>query len=171
MQTISVQELRTMLAHEPAEDVLILDVRTPAEYRNEHLLGVANIPLDEIDKHTTDLSHYRHVYVHCNSGNRSQQACQKLNSVGLENLVNVSGGLQAWKDAGFPVQRARNVLPLMQQVQIAAGSLVLTGVVLSQTVDKRFIFLSAFVGAGLTYAGASGNCMMAKLLGQMPWNR
>jgi hypothetical protein len=67
--------------------------------------------------------------------------------------------------------RGKGTIPIMRQVQLIAGSLVLLGVVLSRLVDKRFIFLSAFVGGGLTYAGASGNCLMAQVLGKMPWNR
>jgi hypothetical protein len=56
-------------------------------------------------------------------------------------------------------------------VQIAAGSLVLLGVVLGQVIAPGFYALSAFVGAGLTFAGITGWCGMAKLLALMPWNR
>jgi rhodanese-related sulfurtransferase len=59
----------------------------------------------------------------------------------------------------------------MRQVQIAAGSLVLLGVILSQTVAPGWIWLSGFVGAGLTFAGISGFCGMARLLAAMPWNK
>lgn len=59
----------------------------------------------------------------------------------------------------------------MRQVQITAGSIVLLGAILSATVHPAFIWLSAFIGAGLLFAGASGWCGMAKLLGLMPWNR
>lgn len=61
--------------------------------------------------------------------------------------------------------------PLMRQVQIAAGALVLLGVILSQTIAPAWIALSAFVGAGLVFAGLSGFCGMARLLPLMPWNR
>ena len=59
----------------------------------------------------------------------------------------------------------------MRQVQIVAGSLVLTGVVLGALVSPGFYALSGFVGAGLLFAGASGFCGMARLLAFMPWNR
>ena len=59
----------------------------------------------------------------------------------------------------------------MRQVQIAAGSLVLLGLILSQTVAPAWILLCWFVGAGLTFAGLSGFCGMARLLALMPWNR
>lgn len=62
-------------------------------------------------------------------------------------------------------------LPLMRQVQIAAGALILLGVVLGYAVNSGFFLLSGFVGAGLTFAGLTGFCGMARLLAVMPWNR
>jgi rhodanese-related sulfurtransferase len=62
-------------------------------------------------------------------------------------------------------------LPIMRQVQIAAGSLVLSGIALAVLVSPWFIALSAFVGAGLIFAGITGVCAMASLLLHMPWNR
>jgi hypothetical protein len=56
-------------------------------------------------------------------------------------------------------------------VQIAAGCLVLLGVILANVVSPWFTVLSAFVGAGLVFAGVSGWCGMARLLAVMPWNR
>lgn len=62
-------------------------------------------------------------------------------------------------------------LPLMRQVQIVAGALILLGVALGYAFSSGFFLLSAFVGAGLTFAGITGFCGMARLLALMPWNR
>ena len=62
-------------------------------------------------------------------------------------------------------------LEIMRQVQIAAGMLVLIGVVLGVFVAPAWLGLSAFVGAGLAFAGATGFCGMARLLMLAPWNR
>lgn len=62
-------------------------------------------------------------------------------------------------------------MPVMRQVQIAAGSLVVLGLALGWWVWPGFLGLSAFVGCGLIFAGATGWCGMARLLGAMPWNR
>ena len=59
----------------------------------------------------------------------------------------------------------------MRQVQIAAGLLILAGLILGLAVSDRFLGLSAFVGAGLLFAGTTGWCGMARLLAIMPWNR
>ncbi|MEH0100947.1 thiosulfate sulfurtransferase YgaP, partial [Escherichia coli] len=77
-----------------------------------------------------------------------------------------------WKKAGLPVAVNKSQpLPLMRQVQIAAGGLILIGVVLGYTVNSGFFLLSGFVGAGLLFAGISGFCGMARLLDKMPWNQ
>jgi rhodanese-related sulfurtransferase len=172
MQTIQVATFRDVLNQDHAGDAVILDVRTPSEHNSERILGTTNIPLDEIEKHLDELRGYKHVYVHCASGNRSSQACQKLSTLGLDNIINVEGGLSAWKDAGFPIFKNESApLPIPQQVHVVAGSLVLTGAVLGLLLNPLFILISAFVGAGLTYAGLSGTCMMGVLLARMPWNR
>ena len=84
----------------------------------------------------------------------------------------LQGGLDAWALAGLPVKEDRQApLEIMRQVQIAAGMLVLTGVLLGFIAHPAFFGLSAFVGAGLTFAGATGFCGMARLLQAAPWNR
>ena len=62
-------------------------------------------------------------------------------------------------------------IELQRQVQIAAGSLALLGVILGATVSPLFYALAGLVGAGLTFAGLTGTCGMARLLQLMPWNR
>lgn len=171
MKEISVNKLYGILQNSKQDDYLVVDVRTPGEYTSKHIVGVANIPLDKIGDHREELKKYDTVYVHCNTGNRSGQACMQLDELGLNNVVNVSGGLADWQEQGFSVAKGDGVaIPLMRQVQIAAGGLVLLGVVLGWLVHPGLYGLAAFVGAGLTFAGLTGTCMMAKLLGKMPWN-
>jgi rhodanese-related sulfurtransferase len=109
----------------------------------------------------------------CQSGKRSQAGANQLQRRGYPHPVRqLEGGLNAWQDARLPLSRHANApLPLMRQVQIGAGSLVLLGVVLSQVVAPGWIWLSGLVGAGLIFAGVSGFCGMARLLAVMPWNR
>ena len=84
----------------------------------------------------------------------------------------LDGGIEAWKRAGLPVQQDnKQPIEIVRQVQIAAGGLVLLGVVLGFWLSPAFFLVSAVMGAGLTLAGATGWCGLAKLLGHMPWNR
>lgn len=105
MNQISVQTLHDHLPHiDPAKE-LIIDVRTPAEYIAGHLPGAVNRPLDEIDRHVDEFQNYETVYVHCKSGGRSSQACQKLEDLHLDGLVNVEGGALAWAAAGYELEK------------------------------------------------------------------
>ena len=166
-QRISAHELADQLAD---QRVKVIDVREPMEYASGHISGSLNIPLSRISQ--ADLPRGPLVLV-CQSGNRSAKALSQLLQQGHPHPVaDLMGGLPAWQQAGFSVRKLRNApLPLMRQVQIVAGSLVLLGVILSQAVAPGWIWLSGFVGAGLTFAGISGFCGMARLLAVMPWNR
>jgi rhodanese-related sulfurtransferase len=84
----------------------------------------------------------------------------------------LEGGLEAWKKAGLPtLVDVNRPIEVMRQVQIAAGSLVLLGVLLAATTSSWFLLLAGLVGAGLVFAGLSGWCGMALLLARAPWNR
>ena len=148
----------------------VIDVREPMEFAGGHIAGSLNVPLARLAD--TPLPEGPLVLV-CQSGNRSLQGCRRL----LDRqpgrlLLDLDGGIPAWQQAGLPLLRQANApLPLMRQVQIAAGSLVLLGLILSNTVAPAWIALTWFVGAGLCFAGISGFCGMARLLAAMPWNR
>jgi rhodanese-related sulfurtransferase len=87
-------------------------------------------------------------------------------------VIDVAGGIEAWKKENLPFERDESApWPLERQVRLAAGLLVLTGVLLSVFVHPAFVWLAGFVGAGLAFAGASDWCEMALLLAKMPWNR
>jgi rhodanese-related sulfurtransferase len=84
----------------------------------------------------------------------------------------LEGGIEGWKQAGLPVVVDESQpIEINRQVMIAAGSLVLIGVLLGAFVSSGFYVLSGLIGAGLVFAGVSGFCGMAKLLALMPWNR
>jgi rhodanese-related sulfurtransferase len=111
------------------------------------------------------------LYVICKSGGRGQKAAEMFQQAGFANVVNVEGGTQACEGAGLPVVRGKKAISLERQVRIAAGSLVLIGAALAWLVHPAFIGLSAFVGAGLVFAGITDTCGMGLLLARMPWNQ
>jgi len=152
----------------------LIDVRTPAEFRELHVDFARNVPLDRLDAaaiSTQRGASQQPLYVICRSGGRGKQACSKLIDAGLTNVLNVEGGTLAWEQAGFPVVRGKKTISLERQVRIAAGTLVLAGSVLGTFVHPYWIGLSAFVGAGLIFAGVTDTCGMAMLLARMPWNQ
>ena len=153
----------------------LIDVRTPMEFQELHVENARNVPLDQLDPvklmQARNGSSQETLYVICRSGGRGKQACEKFLKAGFTNVVNVEGGTLACEQAGLPVVRGKKTISLERQVRIAAGSLVLLGAVLSWLVHPAFIGLSAFVGAGLVFAGVTDTCGMGLLLARMPWNR
>lgn len=153
-----------------AAGAVLVDIRGADEYAREHIPGAINIPLAEIERLPCE---NRPVVFHCRSGMRTEANAQALAAAAKGAPCHiVSGGIEGWRSAGLPtaVDR-RQPLEIMRQVQLAAGGLVLLGVVLGVTVAPPFLALSGFVGAGLMVAGATGWCGMAHLLSRMPWNR
>jgi rhodanese-related sulfurtransferase len=167
---ITPQELAERLRQGPVE---LIDVRTPAEFRAFHLAQARNVPLDRLDPAALIAAQRpgEPLYAVCHSGTRGRQACEKLLAAGLTDVWNVAGGTVACQQAGLPVVCGRKAVSLERQVRIAAGSLVLLGIVLSWLVHPAFLALSAFVGAGLVFAGITDTCGMVFLLARMPWNR
>ena len=172
LTTISVKRLAELRERGDAD---VIDVRTPVEFREVHATGVRNVPLDSLDPHVVmkerNGTANDSLYVICRTGSRASKACQQFIDAGYTNVVNVEGGTQAWDEAGLPVVRGKKTISLERQVRIAAGFLVLLGAVLGLFVNPYFIGLSAFVGAGLMFAGITDTCGMGMMLAKMPWNQ
>ena len=86
-------------------DVVTLDVRTPEEYAQGHIPGVVPIPLDQVPSRLAEIPKDKTVIVTCRSGNRSNQAAQLLRQRGYDNVHNMLGGITAWEQAGYPVEK------------------------------------------------------------------
>lgn len=175
MSTSTISPARLAELSKDGKKVELIDVRTPAEFQEVHLAIARNVPLDRLDAvalmQGRNGSANEPLYVICRSGSRGQQACEKFQQAGFSNAVNIEGGTMACVTAGLPVVRGKKVVSLERQVRIVAGSLVLLGAVLGWFVNPAFIGLSAFVGAGLTFAGITDTCAMGMILARMPWNQ
>jgi rhodanese-related sulfurtransferase len=171
--TISPAELEAL--RRQGRPVDLIDVRTPAEYREVHAEPARLGPLDGLDPKAVmaarNGTEEEPLYMICRSGGRGRQACELFHAAGFTNVVNVEGGTLAWERAGLPVVRGKRTVSLERQVRIAAGSLVVVGTVLGAFVHPVFLALPAFVGAGLIFAGVTDTCGMGMLLARMPWNR
>ncbi len=174
MKTITVTELQKLLNAKP--ELILLDVRTPAEFSQVHVPQARNQPLERFDAKAliggNVLFKNKPVYLLCHSSQRAVKAAEKLAAEGVEQPIVVEGGTQAWVAAGFTVVRREiKVISLERQVRIAAGALVFTGVILSKLIHPGFVWVSGFVGAGLVFGGITDFCGMGLLLAKMPWNQ
>lgn len=91
-------------AHEAARkrQLVILDVREPREWRAGHAPGSKNIPLSKLKSRVRDLPAGRRYAAVCRSGSRSRSATAQLRRAGLD-VVNVKGGMNAWRRAELPL--------------------------------------------------------------------
>jgi len=151
---------------------VLIDIREPDEFARSHVAGAQSQPLSGWERAHIQIAPGADVIFTCRSGMRTHGACDRLAARVAGQAFVLEGGLDGWARAGLPIE-ADTLAPLeiMRQVQIAAGLLVLSGVLLGWFVAPAWFALSAFVGAGLMFAGATGFCGMARLLMLAPWNR
>jgi rhodanese-related sulfurtransferase len=163
MTRISPEEAQRRIA----AGALLVDIREADEHARQHIPGARSMPLARLET----IGDAPAVIFHCRSGMRTDANAARLAEAAQCEAYLLEGGIEGWRKAGLPIAEDRKApLEIMRQVQIAAGLLVLSGVILGFTVAPAFFGISGFVGAGLTFAGVSGWCGMAKLLAMMPWN-
>lgn len=153
-------------------EIHLVDVREQVEFAGGRIKGASLLPLGELEKRHSELDHSKPIYVMCRTGRRSAEAKRKLRALGFTNVVNVSGGIEAWKKENLPIERDEYApWSIERQVRFTAGLLVLTGVLLSVVVHPYFLILSGFVGFGLAFTATIDWCGMGLLIAKMPWNR
>ncbi|MGW0084823.1 rhodanese-like domain-containing protein [Streptomyces sp. NPDC003393] len=170
--TLDPRQARTRL-----DELTVIDVRTPGEYAGGHLPGALNIPLDQLDRALPDIrtaARRGEILVVCASGARSETACRRLaeNAVHAATLV---GGTSAWAaqghDLAHPEGSPKATWGMERQVRLTAGSAVLLGLALGETVHPAFRLLSAGIAGGLVFSAVSNTCGMAAVLARLPFNR
>ncbi len=170
IKTVNVTTLKNWLNNNEA---LVIDVREPAEYEAENIKGSKLIPLSIISKNTLPEGNGKKLVIHCRSGKRSTNACEKLlaEDPNLE-IYNLERGILAWIEAKNLVQTSGKLyLPLDRQVQLVVGICVFLGSLFTHFFNPLFFLFTAFIGLGLGFAGLTGFCGLAKLMAKMPWNQ
>ncbi|MCP4011987.1 MAG: DUF2892 domain-containing protein [Phycisphaeraceae bacterium] len=168
--TIEPTEVDVMLK---ADAILLIDVRSSDEHRHERIPGAVCMPLDWLDPEAIErMAAGRTIVFHCRTGRRSDEAMGRLGRELPVPVAGMRGGITAWKAEGLSVDRdPGRSLPMMRQVQIAAGAMIVAFTILAALIDPWFLLGTAFVGGGLCFAGITGTCGLAVVLGVMPWNR
>lgn len=174
MKFIKAEEL---VKHENLDKLCLVDVRTPAEVRGDALNGIIAMPLDNLDpaQLQQEIKH-RHaggqpIYLICQSGKRAEMAAEKLTGQLSQDLVVVEGGMKSLREAQGSGAQPDSVMSIERQVRLAAGSLVVAGVLAGYLLHPFAFALSGFVGAGLIYAAITDTCAMGLLMAKAPWNR
>jgi len=149
----------------------LVDVRSPSEFAAGHIPGTMNVPMEQVQTRVADLDLTSQVVLVCKSGTRANIARGLLASK-VPNLSVLEGGTDAWAKEGLPlVQSQKTRWSLERQVRLGAGVLILASLGLAFGVNLAWLGLTAFVGVGLTFAGATDICLMGIGLARMPWNK
>jgi len=155
-----------------ADEIQLVDVREAAEFAGGRVGGAKLMPLGQLEHRHQELDHSKPIYVMCRTGRRSAEAQQKLYALGFRNVINVAGGIEAWKREKLPFERdERAPWSIERQVRFTAGVLVLIGVLLSVFVHPYFVAISGLIGFGLAFTATIDWCGMGLLIAKMPWNR
>lgn len=155
------------------QDLVVLDVRSAAEFESMHIRGSYNVPLPLLSEHTEELVARlgSRVVLVCQSGARAEQARQRLDGAGPGAAYVLTGGVPAFAAAGGDVVRGKDRWDLERQVRLAAGSLVVLGLAGGKFVSPKIRMLAGAIGAGLTFSAATNTCAMGRALSTMPWNK
>jgi rhodanese-related sulfurtransferase len=165
VSSVTPQELREGIAVHGK----LIDVRSSAEFATGHLPGAVNVPMEQVEARTADIGGDPVVLI-CEAGTRAQIVAGWL--AARQPVSVLAGGTAAWRKAGFPLVTCSPCRwTLERQVRLAAGLIVLLATLLAVFVSSKWVFLAMFIGAGLTFAGATNICGMAVVLARMPWNR
>jgi rhodanese-related sulfurtransferase len=169
-----------------SENALIIDVRTEMECAEKRLCrNHVHVPLDQLEaqdfKVRYKLEANSPLYILCRSGQRAMRAAEKFAEIGMTNVQVIDGGIIACEECGHQLEghltgknqatACKVPLSLERQVRIAAGLFVLAGSLLGYFMNPAFIFIPAFVGAGLIFAGVTDRCGLMLVLTRMPWNK
>jgi rhodanese-related sulfurtransferase len=103
LNQVSVQELKDML-EKPAPPV-VLDVRTPAEWKSGRIPGAEHYPVTKILEKAPELNRAAPVCVVCGTGYRSNIAASELIRLGFEDVFSMAGGVTAWTRAGYGLEK------------------------------------------------------------------
>ncbi|MFC0232536.1 rhodanese-like domain-containing protein [Vagococcus entomophilus] len=91
-QTIAANVLATKL-----QNGTLIDVREAVDFEQEHISGAVNIPIAQLPQRLNELNPQETYYIICYLGGRSARACEFLEGNQFENVVNVEGGMEAWR--------------------------------------------------------------------------
>ncbi len=151
---------------------ILVDVRSEDEFVQQHLPQAINMPITTLvtisPTTLTNLFKGKKVVLYCTCGLRAEKAKHLLKAANIEAVL-LEGQLNGWVQAGKELTTL-GLISLERQVRIAAGSLVISGVLLGVWFHPYFSIIALLVGAGLVHAGVTGACTLANILLQMPWN-
>jgi rhodanese-related sulfurtransferase len=151
---------------------ILIDVRSPAEFEGIHIKDSYNIPLEEFQKYSKEISKLnKKIVLICRTGNRAKTALKSLECEGCKEARVLEGGIVACKEDNYEFIKGKQKWEIERQVRLVAGSLVLIGILLGYFVSSKFFIFSGLIGFGLVVASLTNSCLMGMLLMKLPYNK
>ena len=154
-------------------EVLLIDVREPLEYKEEHISKAQLFPTSSFDPRTIPDPVGKKLVFYCHLGRRSANAAIKwAEHTGTHEIYSLKGGLESWKEERFPTVADKETSSNVEsQTYIWSGSLILLGIVLSLLISQWFLIIPGIVALTLVFSGLVGHCYLSWLLSKLPYNR
>lgn len=155
------------------DQVILVDIRTPAEHGTEKIPGSILVPMEGFDVQQLPHSEGKRMVFYCRTGNRSGRLGHKLlETRQMASVLHLNEGLEGWKRAGLPVEKGQSrKLSVMQQVQLTIGMMVLIGTLLGAFVSPWWLLLPGGASLGMILAGLTGSCALASMMAKLPYNQ
>ena len=103
LKELDALQLHGLLQEQDRKNLVLLDVRTPAEAARGGILGARNVPLHLLPVVGQELENDASLVLYCHSGARSAQGCAFLMTRGYSNVYNLRGGILGWSQSGRPL--------------------------------------------------------------------
>lgn len=170
-KTVTVQALKAAVESDPKSQ--LIDVRESAEVAADgSAAGAVLAPLSNDVAAAGLLDPRKAVYILCRTGARAVKAAALLEARGFADVRVVGGGMEAWRDAGYPVLRKGPATwSLERQVRLTVSLLLLGSFMLGNLAHPAFFILTPLIAGGLLFSAVTDTCGMASVLALLPWNR
>lgn len=168
-------------------EAVVVDVREPDEFESGHLKGATLIPSGNISCGMLPDHKGKKLVFHCKLGKRSMGACEKVckEDKKLE-VFNLEGGITAWKDAGFPIEKGAcskdmgscgksecNMccMKIENKIRVIMGAAIFLFVLMGYYVAPFFFTLTGLLGLGFMISGLTGVCMLRNWMMNCPMSK
>lgn len=170
MSECTVLELHEKLENQ--ENLNLIDVREYAEFSNGRIKSSRHIPLNSLGKLHEEKNTSETIYLISQKSNRSDAAQNMLKIIGFDKAIKISGGLDAWKQAGFEIEKDNDgPWEMERQVNFIVGIICIAGVILGLSLHWSFVLLAAVAGLILAFEAATKTDLTRQLILKMPWNK
>lgn len=151
---------------------VLIDIRRPSEFNKEHIPQARSVPLALLEPESLDIPADSAIIFNCQTGHRARLYANRLEQSAQNDIYILDGGINAWKQAGLPVEKnASHHMSTGDQVKVAAGLLVIIGIVCGYFFSPWCYWIALLVAVDLVAGGFTKSGLLRAMIQQLPRNR